>query len=94
MQQVLRLFFAAIAAVALVHFSGLVSAQSPVKQIKLSEKQIEGFISAHKDMAAVTDKIQSDKPIRRSSSSWKALPRSSASRASTTTTRWLPTSPW
>ena len=45
-----------------VHFSGLVSAQTPVKQIKLSEKQIEGFIAAHKDMAAVTDKMQSDKP--------------------------------
>jgi hypothetical protein len=62
MQQVLRLFIAAIAAVALVHFSGLVSAQTPVKQIKLTDKQIEGFIAAHKDMAAVTDKMQSDKP--------------------------------
>jgi hypothetical protein len=62
MQQVLRLFIAAIAATALVHFAGLALAQSPVKQIKLTEKQVEGFIAAHKDMAAVTDKMQSDKP--------------------------------
>lgn len=62
MQQALRLFTAAIAAVAVVLLSGLASAQTPVKQIKLTEKQIEGFISAHKDMAAVTDKMQSEKP--------------------------------
>jgi hypothetical protein len=36
-----------------------------VNQIKLTEKQIEGFISAQKDMAAVSEKMQgtaSDKP--------------------------------
>lgn len=62
MQQVLRLFIAAFAAVALVHFSGAVSAQTPVKQMKLTEKQVDGFIAAHKDMGAVVDKMQSDKP--------------------------------
>jgi hypothetical protein len=62
MQQVLRLFIAAIAAVALVQFVGNVSAQSPVKQLKLTEKQIEGFIAAHKDMGAVAEKMDGDKP--------------------------------
>jgi hypothetical protein len=62
MQQVFRLFIATFAAVALVHFSGMVSAQAPVKQLNLSEKQIEGFIAAHKDMGAVTEKMEGDKP--------------------------------
>jgi hypothetical protein len=62
MQQVLRLLIAAFAAVALVHVAGTVSAQSPVKQLKLSEKQVEGFISAHKDMGAVAEKMEGDKP--------------------------------
>ena len=64
MQQMLRLVIAAVAAVALAHFSGAAMAQ-PVKQIKLSEAQVEGFIAAQKDMAAVTEKMQgeaSDKP--------------------------------
>ena len=62
MQQVLRLFIAACAAVTFVHFSGVVAAQAPVKQLKLTEKQIEGFITAHKDMGAVADKMEGDKP--------------------------------
>lgn len=62
MQQVLRLFIAAFAAVALVQLAGTVSAQAPVKQLKLSEKQVEGFIAAHKDMGAVAEKMDSDKP--------------------------------
>lgn len=62
MQLVLRLAVAATAAVALVYLSGLASAQAPVKQLKLTEKQVDGFISAHKDMGAVADKMQSDKP--------------------------------
>src|SRR5262245_23267229 len=61
MQQVFRLFIAAIAAVALVHFSGLASAQAPVKQLKLTDKQIEGFIAAHKDMGAVAEKLEGEK---------------------------------
>jgi hypothetical protein len=61
MQQVLRLFVAAIAAVALVQIAGNVSAQ-PVKQLKLTEKQIDGFIAAHKDMGAVAEKMEGDRP--------------------------------
>lgn len=62
MQQVFRLFIAAFAAVALVQLAGNVSAQSPVKQLKLTEKQIDGFIAAHKDMGAVAEKMEGDKP--------------------------------
>jgi hypothetical protein len=64
MQQMLRLTIAAVVAVALTHFSGAAAAQM-VNQIKLTEKHIEGFISAQKDMAAVSEKMQgtaSDKP--------------------------------
>lgn len=62
MQHVLRLFIATFAAIALVYSAGLASAQAPVKQLKLTEKQVEGFIAAHKDMGAVADKMTSDKP--------------------------------
>lgn len=62
MQQVFRLFVATIAAITLVHFAEHATAQSPVKQLKLSEKQIEAFIAAHKDMGAIAEKMQSDKP--------------------------------
>ena len=64
MQQMLRWTIAAAAAVAFAHFGAAAMAQA-VKQIKLSEAQIEGFIAAQKDMAAVTEKMQgeaSDKP--------------------------------
>jgi hypothetical protein len=56
--------FAAVAAIALTHLSGVASAQTAVKQIKLTEKQIEGFIAAQKDMSAVAEKMQgnTDKP--------------------------------
>jgi hypothetical protein len=55
---------AAMAAMALSYVGAPALAQS-VKQIKLNEKQVEGFISAQKDMSAVTEKMQgepSDKP--------------------------------
>jgi hypothetical protein len=64
MQQMLRLMIAAIVAVALTHFSGGAAAQA-VKQIKLTDQQIEGFINAQKDMSAVAEKMQgnaADKP--------------------------------
>jgi hypothetical protein len=61
MQQVLRLFVAAFAVVALVYIAGLASAQSPLKQIKLTEKQVEGFIAAHKEMAEAFDKQAPEK---------------------------------
>ena len=62
--QMLRLMFAALVAVAITHFSGVAAAQNAVKQIKLSDKQIEGFVAAQKDMSAVAEKMQSnaDKP--------------------------------
>jgi hypothetical protein len=64
MQQLFRLAAAALAAVAVTLFSHVTLAQV-VKQIQLNEKQIEGFIAAQKDMAAVAEKMQgstSDKP--------------------------------
>jgi len=64
MQQTLRLMIAAIMAVALTHFIGVAAAQNAVKQIKLTDQQIEGFINAQKDMSAAAEKMQSnsDKP--------------------------------
>jgi hypothetical protein len=60
MQHLLRPSIAAFA-VALACLAGLASAQAPVKQIKLTEKQIEGFISAHKDMAEAFEKTTGEK---------------------------------
>lgn len=57
-----RLWIATFAAVALACISAPVSAQAPVKQLQLSEKQVEGFVAAHLDMGKVAEKIQSDKP--------------------------------
>jgi hypothetical protein len=56
MQQALRLSIAAVAAVALVYVAGLASAQAPMKQIKLTEKQIEGLIAAHEEVVKEFDK--------------------------------------
>jgi ribonucleotide monophosphatase NagD (HAD superfamily) len=61
MQKVSRLAVAAVAAVVLALLSGLASAQSPIKQMKLTEKQVESFITAHKEVAAVVSKMQPDK---------------------------------
>jgi hypothetical protein len=61
---VLRPMIAALAVTALALLGGAAFAQA-VKQIKLTEKQIEGFIAAQKDMAAVTEQMQGgngDKP--------------------------------
>lgn len=64
MQQMLRVMIAALGVAALTHLAGVAMAQQ-VNQIKLNEKQVEGFIAAQKDMAGVTEKMQgqaSDKP--------------------------------
>jgi hypothetical protein len=63
MRQVLRLSAAAFAVVVLACFSAMVSAQTPppLKQIPLAEKQIQGFIAAHKDMVETFDKLQNEK---------------------------------
>jgi hypothetical protein len=63
-QQVLRVV-ATFAAVALIHFIGAATAQTPVKQIKLTEEQVQNFIAVKKDMAPVAKEIQgstSDQP--------------------------------
>jgi hypothetical protein len=61
MQQVLRVSLTAFAAAALVYAAALASAQAPVKQIKLTEKQIEGFIAAHKEMTEMLDPEKAQK---------------------------------
>jgi type I restriction-modification system DNA methylase subunit len=62
MQQVLRILVAAFAVVALASMGGIVSAQTqvPFKQIKLSEKHLESFISSHKDMAELLEKLPAE----------------------------------
>jgi hypothetical protein len=75
MQHMFRLIIAAVVAVALTHFSGAAAAQM-VNQIKLTEKHVEGFISAQKDMAAVSEKMQgtaSDKPDPKIQSELEAI---------------------
>jgi hypothetical protein len=65
MHRMLGWMFAALVAVALTtHVSGAATAQQSVKQIQLTDKHIEGFIAAQKDMATVAEKMQgnSDKP--------------------------------
>jgi hypothetical protein len=52
-------------AVTAVLGAGSATAQDPIKQIKLSEKHITGFIAAQKDMMAIQLKLQAspaDKP--------------------------------
>lgn len=65
MHQVLRLCVTAFAVVGLAYLAGVVSAQAPapapVKQIKLTDKQVDGFIAAHKDMAEAFDKMAGEK---------------------------------
>lgn len=49
MHRTLHLMVAAIAAVALMHFAaGAGMAQDTIKQIKLTDKQVQGFIAAYK----------------------------------------------
>jgi hypothetical protein len=56
MYQMLRLTIAAMAVV-LASFSTSAPAQVAVTQIKVTEKHIEGFIAAQKDMSAVVEKM-------------------------------------
>jgi homoserine dehydrogenase len=66
MQQRLGIAIAAVLAAALVHFSFAATAQgvghSEVKQIQLTEKQLQGVIAAQKDVAMVLDKLQGPPP--------------------------------
>ncbi len=63
MHQVVRVAFAALVAGVFLNIAGFAAAQPvglppAVKQIKLTEKQIEGFIAAQKDMGPILEKIQ------------------------------------
>ncbi len=55
---------AAMAAISAMTFETGVSLAQDVKQIPLSEKQVNGFVTAQKDLAAIAGKIQAagDKP--------------------------------
>jgi hypothetical protein len=57
MQHVVRSLIAAAFAVALA-YPGAALAQGAVRQIKLTDKHVEGFVNAQKDMTAIADKIQ------------------------------------
>ncbi len=56
-----RFILATIAAVALAHISGGAMAQA-VKQVQLTEKQIQNFIASQKEIGALMQKMQGDKP--------------------------------
>jgi hypothetical protein len=64
MHQVVRVAFAALVAGIFLSIAGFAAAQQPVgippavKQIKLTEKHIESFIAAQKDMSPILEKIQ------------------------------------
>jgi hypothetical protein len=64
MRDMLRVISLAIA-IAFAPMCGAALAQAPVKQIKLTEKQVQSFIEAQKDLTAITDKMEgsvTDKP--------------------------------
>lgn len=63
MQSLLRAFIVAIAAIGLAAGTAA-TAQGPVKQVKLTQKQVEAFIAAHndKDFAALIQKLLGPKP--------------------------------
>lgn len=75
MPPVLRVSLAALAAAAFVYAAALASAQAPVKQIKLTEKQVEGFIAAHKDMTEMLDKMSPEKVDKTSDAQLDAIAR-------------------
>jgi len=56
-----RFIIATIAAIALAHISSGAKAEA-VKQVQLSDKQIENYIAAQKDISALVQKVQGDKP--------------------------------
>ena len=62
MHRLFHLTVAAIAAFAVMHvFAGPVMAQEAVKQIKLTEQQVQGFIAAHKAMSGGDGGADKDK---------------------------------
>jgi|SRR5947209_7783283 hypothetical protein len=57
MHQMIRAAVAAIFAAALASFPTGAGAQIATKQIRLTEKHVEGFIAAQKDLSAVVEKM-------------------------------------
>ena len=57
MQSMIRVMFAAVVAIMLVPVA---TAQTGFKQIKLTEKQVQSFIAAQKDVSALVEKMQAD----------------------------------
>jgi hypothetical protein len=67
-----------LAALTWAFSAGPVAAQAPVKQVDLTEKQIQGFIAAQKPMTDATDKFQgdaSDKPDAKLQAALEAIAR-------------------
>src|SRR5689334_21850335 len=64
MQQRFGLTIAALLAATIVHFSSAVMAQGrpDVKQIQLTEKQVQGAVAAQKDVSTILEKIQGPPP--------------------------------
>jgi hypothetical protein len=66
MQQRFGVTIAALVAATFVHVSSAAMAQgaghSDVRQIELTEKQVQGVIAAQKDVAAIFDKLQGPPP--------------------------------
>jgi hypothetical protein len=61
MQGAIRLVTAVLLAIAFAHFSHLAAAQT-TKQIKLTDKHIEGFVAAQGEIPAVTERIEDQTP--------------------------------
>lgn len=57
MPRMLRVMSLAIA-VALAQVCGAALAQGPLKQIKLTEKQVQSYIAAQKELTAIADKME------------------------------------
>src|SRR5437588_8319300 len=57
MHRIIRIAMAAAFTAALVSFATGAGAQIAAKQIKLTEKHVEGFIAAQKDLSAVVEKM-------------------------------------
>lgn len=62
MKQVLSAVFATVLAIAFWHCPTVANADPTVKQIKLSEKHILGFIAAQKDITPILERIGADAP--------------------------------
>jgi hypothetical protein len=58
MRNATRSMMLAIAAVAVAFVSAPVNAQDAMKQIQLTDKQVQSYVAAQKDMAALSEKMQ------------------------------------